>query len=350
VSGHRRLAQLPTTAIALGLVGAVELAAQQPLTAKAFLPDDHRNVMFVDLAAMRAKGVWDELEVSLLKLALHQIEKGSGMALRAIDRVTLVNEPGETGGDTRQHGGVKRLLVVEGNAALGLPRAMQEDAEAVAIGGHAARARRGELHVNPRPELYVAGHETWVRPVLEGKAGGGAPAPDVMSLLAGSEPLACFVCDVTSPSMKADLLDAAFPATSWPDGDAPTFVCMRVVATGDPDDPHLTVEAIVRHARDGAGVAVTTKAVEALRDRLTAMPALRALKPVLAGMTTKADRGDVVCSLDLGRVRNAIGHVAALGALMFVTPVEVGAEAAAVPLAPVPEPVPPIPPAGGKKR
>ena len=303
------------TLIALTVAGAA--AAQQPLTAKSFLPDDHRNVVFVDLAAMRAKGIWDELEISLLKLALQQIEQESGMALRAIDRLTMVLDPGQTTADERRDGDVKDVTVVEGNAPLGLPRWAQR-AEQLEIGGHPVLSRFGALHVSPKPELYVAGHETWVRPVLEGNPHRGVPAPDVMSLLAGCEPLAYFVLDVTTPLLRANLIAPAFPATTWSDGEAPTFVCVRAVATGDPDDPHLTIEAIVRHARDGAGVAATAKAAEALRDRLLAMPELRAVKPVLAGMTTKSDRGDVICTLDLGRMRNAIGHAATFAGLLLV--------------------------------
>ncbi len=333
----------------LTLLAAAGVPAQAALTARSFLPDDYRNVAFVDLAAMRAHGIWDELEVSLLKMVLTQIEKESGMSLRAIDRVTLVADPGTATPGARRPGDVVQLLVVEGNAALGVPRSVQQNADEVEIGGHTARSRRGELYVLPRPELYVSGHEPWVRPVLEGRARRGIPAPDLMSLLAGCDPLACFVFDVTTPLLRANLLAPAFPATSWADGEAPTFVCVRAVATGDPDDAHVTIEAIVRHVQDGPGVAVTVKAVEALRDRLSTMPELRAVKPVLAAMTTKTDRGDVVCTLDLGRVRNAIGHVAMLGSLLLVARTEPAGAEAAAPAAAVPVPVP-VPKTAPKKR
>jgi hypothetical protein len=341
------------TLCTLAAAGSAALAAQQPLPAKAFLPDEHRNVMFVDLAAMRSKAVWDEVEISLLKAMLQQLEQQTGMAMRTIDRVTAVVDPGEVGADQpRQRGDVRQVLVVEGNAALALPPAAQRSGDDVEIGGHKVRSRHGEICALVHPHLYVAGDEAWVRPVLEGTPHRGTPAPDVMSLLAGTEPLAAFVLDVTTPLLRAQLLATAFRDAVWPDGEAPTFVCLRLIATGDPDDPHLTLEGVVRHTKDGAGVAITTKAIEALRDRLGAMPELRAVKPVLAGTTTKTDRGDVQCTLDLGRVRNAIGHVAALGALMVVARAEVRVEAAAVPAVPAPAPVPaPVtPPAGEKKK
>jgi hypothetical protein len=335
----------PLLPLVLALSLATASSSQEPLAAKSFLPDDHRNVIVADLAAMRAKGIWDEMEASALKVLLAQLQKETGMAVRAIDRIVMVADPGAARPGERRRGDVQQVLVIEGNAPLGMSEAAKRFGEEVTIGGHATRSRMGELSLNPRPEVYVAGTESLVRPVLEGKPYRGTPSADVMSLLAGREgPLAYFVMDVTTPMLRANLLEPAFPDTTWPDGEGPTFVCVRLLATGDPDDPHLGIEAVVRHAKDGDGVATSQTGLEALRDRLVAMPQLRALKPVLAAMTTKADRGDVVCTLDLGRARDAVGHVAVLAGMLFVTgtearSVEVEARPAADP-APVPAPAP----------
>src|SRR5262245_62758789 len=62
------------------------LPAQSPLTAKSFLPSDYRNVVYANLAAMRDKGIWDELEASVLKAVFQQMEKEAGFELRALDR------------------------------------------------------------------------------------------------------------------------------------------------------------------------------------------------------------------------------------------------------------------------
>jgi hypothetical protein len=81
---------------------------------------------------------------------------------------------------------------------------------------------------------------------------------------------------------------------------------------------------------------VTAKGADALLERLVAMPEMRAVKPVLAKVEKKRDRGDLVYSVDLGRVRDAVGKVAMLAAPLFLGSADVQT-AEAVPATPAPE-------------
>jgi hypothetical protein len=39
----------------------------------------------------------------------------------------------------------------------------------------------------------------------------------------------------------------------WPVDDPPRVLGVKVLATGDPDDLHLTIEAVLRHKKAGSG-------------------------------------------------------------------------------------------------
>jgi len=316
------------------------LPAQSPLAAKSFLPSDYRNVVCADLAAMRNKGIWDELQASVLKTVFQQMEKEAGFELGALDRVTSVADPG-TGNSWRDTADSTRVMVFEGNASLGMPESMRQHWTEEKIGAFTVRALRDlELCVNPRPELLVFGSASVVRPVLEGKPHSGLPSADVMSLLSGrDDSLAYLVFNTALPLLRNEVLGRVFPDTPWAEGQAPAFVCVRVLATGDADDPHLGVEAVLRHAAEGAGMDVSATAADALLERLAAMPQLRTVKPLLQRVEKKRDRTDLVYSLDLGRAREAVGQVAALAGLLFkarsAEPVHATIDA---PPAPAPQP------------
>lgn len=303
-------------------------ARPRALTAQSFLPDDYRTAIRADLAAVRKRGVWDELEASVLKVAFQRLAKESGIEIAALDRVTIagVFREGEDGSETSQ------VMVLEGNVRLGMPPSVTQNWTEETIGELPARVRGREIYVSPKPELLVFGHQDQVRPVLEGKPHTGMPSPDVMSLLSGRESsLAYIVLDVAAAPLKERMLGTMFPDAAWAEGDAPTFLCVRVLATGSDDDPHLGLEAVVRHARAGAGLDVSEKAVDAFVARLVAMPQMRMVKPVLQRIEKKRDRTDLVCSVDLGRVRDAVGTVAALVAPLFLGVEQVEVRAAPVP-------------------
>ncbi len=324
----------------------VALPAQAPLAAKAFFPNDYRHIAFVDLAAMRTRGIWEELEGSVLKLMFSQIEKEAGFALRALDRVTMVGDLREGASDDRREG--TQVRVLEGNAPLGVPESVQQLWSKETLGTYEVRRRsRGssdELFVSPRPEVQVYGSMRLVEPPLLGKPSAGTPCPDVMSLLSGrNDQLAYGVFDVSGELLQKNVLAKLFPDTTWPAGEAPSFMCLRLLATGDADDPHLSVEAVLRHGKEGPGMDASSKAFDELLARLVAMPQLRSLKPVWKRVEAKRHGADLIYVTDLGRVRDAVGHVAMLGGLLFGTAVEATPTAAPAPAAPV-APAPPVAP------
>jgi hypothetical protein len=104
----------------------------------------------------------------------------------------------------------------------------------------------------------------------------------------------------------------------WPEDDMPQLLGARLLATGDEDDPHLTVEAVLRHQKAGDGIKVTEALSDGLLEKFRANPQMRLLRPLLKKVVKEVDGTDLVLRLDLGRVRNAVGHLATLALPMFM--------------------------------
>lgn len=333
----------PTMYLLAALLLPVALPGQDPKTtttlpAKAFLPDDHRMVAHVDFQTLRERGIWDELQASAMKLVFQQMEKEIGFPIASLDRVWMVGEirPDE-GGRARS----LEVTVLEGNTALTPAQASRSNWKKDTVGGHDVlrQDHRDNLLVQPRPELVVQGSEPLVRPVLEGKPFRGMPCADILSLLSGrKDQLAWFVFDVTSPEMKKNALGRMFPGTAWAEGEEPTFLCLRLVVSGDADDPHLGLEGVMRHAREGEGVAVSERAADEWLERLRKEPTMRASLPILKRVEKQRDRADLVYSVDLGRARDAVGHAATLVVPLFRPRVEAAQVAPAVEAAPAADP------------
>ena len=307
----------------VGCAAASLLPAQDPIPAKAFLLDDYRIVAFADCKALRDRGIWDDLEVSLLKLAFQQMEKEIGFPLKALDRVTMVAEPPVEGGMGVT---VRQVCVMEGKAKLGAPDSVTRGSWSKEKFGACEVWRRAgardETYACPRPEMQVFGTTDILQPVLEGKPNAGQPCADVMSLLSGrGDNLAYLAVDVSGPLLRKTVLQRLFGEAAWPEGDEPAFVLLRLRATGEADDPHLEVEAVIRHAKAAEGLAATEKLVEVWLEKTQKDPQFRALKPLWPGLQRKKDRTDLTLRLDLGRSRDAIGYVALLMA-PILRPVE----------------------------
>jgi hypothetical protein len=316
--------------------------AAKPATpsARAFLPPDYRMVVHADLVMLREREIWDELEVSLLKVAFQSMEKELGFELDKLDRVTMCAVAPD--GAVENAGQPKQVVVFEGNAPLAIPARVRRDPTTV-VGEYEVRVRahgREAWFVQPRPELVVEGDERFVRPALEGKTSDASPCPDVMSLLSGRRDLlAYYVVDIGHPSM-AQRRNEIFAGVTWPADEAPTFLCMRVVATGTADDPRLAVEAVLRHPKEGEGIASSEQGVGRLLERLRKLPQMRAALPVLKNVETSRDRTDLVLRIDLGRARDAVGHLAALLAPMLMPAEARSADVPATPVDPAPPPAP----------
>lgn len=331
----------------VGLFAVASVLAQQPVAVKAFFPDGYDTVLCADLASMRERGILDDLDATALKLVLPRIEKEIGFPIACLDRATMVVEPRVAGGKSN---GLRRLVLFEGNAPLSIP-------DRIAHGQYAAEHVAGrELHRNeistwsvfaqPQPMLQVMGHEDFVVPVLEGKKGPGMPSPDVMSLLSGRpDSLAYSLLGLSDAEARAKLLADVFEGTTWPADDEPTHILMRLHAVGEADDPHIEFEVVLRHRKVGDGIVASEAAVDAFVARFRKEGPMVSLRPVLKNVQKRRDRGDLCASVDLGRTRDAVGHLATIASQFLLA----GADVAQAAAAPVPAPVPPEPPQPPKK-
>lgn len=327
-------------ALAASLLAFAPVVAQTKpapvFTARSFLPDQYQNVAFVDLAALRDHGIQDVLDASVLKTVFTQLEKETGFPLTSLDRATQV---AVAGGDEVRH---RTVTVLEGNKELPLPPWVTGGRWTESTAGeHVLYRREGrvsDVFVCPRPNLQVFGDDEFVLPALEGKRGGGGPCPDVMSLLSGrGDHLAYAVFFLDTERNARRVLDALFPETKWPEGGKPTFFVFRLRKIGTADDPHVELELVVRHEKEGDGVTTTDAAWDALLERLKKDAGWLSFRPLLARAQKRRDHADVVVAADLGTPREAVGHAALLFGKVFARQAqEQPDEAAAAPAAPAP--------------
>lgn len=337
--------------ISLPLALACALPAQQQPTrtfaARDFLIPDYENYMFADLKKMRDREVWDELESSLLKLVFKRMEQEHGFPLADLDRVTATMSFGSA--DAPEN--VATVRVLEGNKPLPLKESLLRGRwQTGTVGAFEVwrRESRGEnLFVQPTDKMQVWGTSAALQPALEKKRV-ALPSAEVMAFLSGrSESLAGFVFGLNHPDTKKRFLEQMLGGADWPADDQPTMIGLRILATGDEDDPHLAIEAVLRHGKAGKGLQVTEGLADGLLKKFAANPELRLVRPLLKKVDKKVEGAEMVLRLDLGRVRNAVGHLAVLAMPLFL-----GGEASSAEAAPRPQKEErgqqPRPAAGGK--
>lgn len=323
-------------------------AQGKPSAARHFLHDEYRTVMFGNLKLMRDTGIWDELDGSALKLAVAMIEKELSFPLSRLDRITTTQRPlPEDGKDMTEQRRTEKIVTLEGNGDLGDPGANGDDAryQVQMVGDY--RLLEGQWSadsiVQLSPKLRVYGPTKLLKTVLMGTPRTGLPSADVLSFTAGKNNLLAYmVGDVQGHLQPRESLEAILPDAAWPDDDKPTHMCIRVLATGDEDDPHVTLELAVRHGKDAAGLVATEKAVAAALQRLRKLKEARILRPLLKKIVHERDGTDAVWRVDLGRARHAMGLLGTLAPFMFVSsssegPVQVLAPQPVVEQAPKPK-------------
>jgi hypothetical protein len=248
-------------------------------------------------------------------------------------------------GDLRR---MREVQVLEGNVPLPVQPKHRLAWAATRVGEHDVLRDndRRELYWQPTPHMQIYGSEAALSPILEAQSHNGLPCADLMSLM--SRPAVTFAgyaIDLSHPVMGRGMLAELFPQAEWPEGESPSFLCARANVTGDIDDPHIEIEATLRHTREGDGLDVTEAAADALLARLREEPRLRTLRPLLAKVEKRRNRGDLVLVVDLGRARQVVGLLAPLALPLFMPVVQ----AARVIEVQVEEPPPPPPPPEPKK-
>ena len=317
--------KLALSFVALAACTAVLPAQAKVPTARQFLFDDYTSVMSIDMKKMRDSGVWDEMTSTALKMVFGMMEKQFGFPLDALDRATLVRRFSVDGEDTKSH----EIITVEGNADLGESADVQHGRYvATDVDDYAVMLDQfipDQAMVYVTPKLLVFGPLGLLKSVLRGEPRGGLPSGDVMSFTAGQKGLLGYVVgDLRPGDMPREGLDEMLPDAAWPEDDRPTFVCIRLLVTGDEDDPHLTLEFVLRHGKDGAGLVASEKAVASALQRVREIKEARIIRPLLKKIKHERDRTDAIWRLDLGRARNAAGMLGTLSPfLMFAGAPEV---------------------------
>lgn len=305
------------------------LAQHSAPQARSFFFDNYTSVMRFDLKAMRDTGVWDEISASGLKVVRGMIKDQFGFTFEQLDRVTSLRAPKVVAG---QVVGCLEIVAIEGNDDLGQTMDMRagrcQEEQAGSYTMLLDRWTDDAAVVQVTPKLRVYGPPTMLEPVLTGKPRAGLPSGDVMSLTAAQQDvLVYFVFDLRYDDDPRGMLHEALPDTGWPADDEPTFACGRIRATGDEDDPHLTLELILRHGTDGEGLVTTEAAVGVALEKLSKLQQARLFRPLLKKVEHERDGTDAVWRVDLGRARQAFGSFNLLLPMMFMTGSEVPAQA-----------------------
>lgn len=311
-------------------VCAVALPAQaETPKAQQFLFDDYTTVMSIDMKKFRDTGVWDEIGSGPLKMVLGMVEVQFGFSFEELDQAMLVRKVSVDGDAAK----TQDIATIETSVAMGEPVDVQHARYSnVEVGDYTMMVDQWseqEAMVQVTPKLRVSGPVDVIRTVLEGEPRTGLPSGDVMSLTVGQNGmLAHGVFDFRDAALLDDLKKEILPDAEWPVDDQPTFMCFRVLVSGDEDDPHLALECVLRHGQDGAGLVASEKAVTSRLQELCELKEARLFRPLLKKVQHKRDGTDAVWRLDLGRARNVAGMLSTLAPFMLWT----GAEAVAQPL------------------
>ncbi|GAB4157530.1 MAG: hypothetical protein Fur0037_25430 [Planctomycetota bacterium] len=297
---------------------ASSVAAQAPLTAASFLPPDYEIAVLADLARMRECGIWDELDHSVLSVVLRKMEEQSGMRADDIDRVRVVIVPERRDGDSDEAAEFRILYLCEGRGDLGRSGKHEGWIEE-RIGSFDCLSSGRELLLWPAQGLRVQGRRELIEPVLTGKPWNGLPHPDLLSLLSGAaKNLAYVVAAVDTPSLRRRINIDLLQEIEWPESDPPTWLMLRLVASGTADDPGLSLQAVLRHREGKKGLSISKESVQ---ERLAeaAKNSLPALRGFWRKVELRADGVDLVAEADLGRARAGVATLAQLLAPVLLT-------------------------------
>lgn len=298
-------------------------AQNKPLVARNFHFDDYRSVIVFDLKTLRDTGVWDEMNTSSLKMTAKIFEEQLGFSIDDLDRVTMTRGKYKPEGQAEVF---EEISVLEGNADLGTGDVGTGRYNTESVGLHTLYLNQwggGDAFAVPTPKLQVYGPAELLRDVLDGKPRNGLPSADVMAFTAGKKNcLMHFLVDLKYDEMPRKELEqvvgASLEGIEWPEGDAPTMIGGRVLATGDEDDPHVTFELVVRHGTVGKGLETSEKAVDAGIRMLKKMPQARLFWPMLKRIERERSGTDAVWRVDLGRARHADGLITTLAPFLFL--------------------------------
>lgn len=309
----------------LAVVAALPAQTKTP-TARQFLLDDYTTVVHVDMKAIRESGVWEEMAASVLKALFATAEGEFGFAMDRLDRLTLVQRPRR---DSDEMPRIDEVVTVEGNGDLGTMAAVGRGRYTEQTVGDFVLLRdqwdEETAVVQVTPALRVHGTPHLLEEVLAGKPRTGLPSPDVMAFTVGRKNLLLYAIAHLPTAREAQrMVENALPG-AWPQGDKPTFVCLRALATGDTDDPHVTLELVLRHGTAGDGLVASDKAIADALAQLAKIPQARMVWPLLKKVERERDGSDAVYRVDLGRARHVGGMLTTLAPMLLFASADVQA-------------------------
>jgi len=298
----------------LGLLVAALPAQSQKLKARNFFFDGYTTVFCIDMKKVRDVGVWDDFCVGPAKMALNLTEKMGGYKFEELERVTMVRKAAVAGDGSDGDG--YEVVAIESSGVIGDLWNEFGEWSAVEVADYTLMVNEWEGHgayVRVTPNLRVSGPTEVLETVLGGELRSGLPSGEVMSLTAGQKGLLAYgVIDLRDGALLREVKENILPDADWPSDDPLALVCIRLLMRGDEDDPHVSLEVVLRHRKDGAGLVASEAAVTLALQKLRARKEARMFLPLLKKVQRSRDATDAVWRLDLGRARVAAGMLSTL--------------------------------------
>ncbi len=291
-----------TAAVACAL--AALASAQSRPSGRDFLPLDYHAEAFVDLDALRALGLTDDLERNLaygaFRSTLHREYGIDTEDLRRIRVAARFGDPGAMDMTEDNEHSVTRITVFDGEPGLRLADPLKLEASPTAVTSPATLWRErgfgGTAWYSPRPGLVIVGSTPSVEAAATGSRTGGVPQPELMPFTIERGALA-YLAAVRGRLPQAEWNQLSGLPTDWfLEQDPIEAIGLRL----QHDDGRLALVLRVEFSRGNGGSAhFATQLREALR-HASALPTAALLAPLLEELNVEVTPRALRGTLDLG--------------------------------------------------
>lgn len=304
-----KFAQCLRALIAAPALLCIEAPAQQPFRAADYLPNDYRNVAFIDFAQARSTGVWKQLRAGGLDAALGWASLGLGVGFDDLDSLKFVAQRVASRGIASHY---VDTWILRGNKPFGSPGSSSPDQwVSERVGGLLLRYRHGATdgRLAAADDALVLGGVERLRALAKEPQRRGYPCPDILSLMSARKQGLLANLVYAFEVDDGDMIPGLLPDQAWEDGARPQFALLRLSATSTPEGPLLSLELVLRHPKAGDGVALTKHALEAGLREVLADPRYSAYRKALSKHRSEIDGSDFSITFDLGQARAVAGLV-----------------------------------------
>jgi len=288
--------------------------AAQALTPESFRPESPQAEIRIAFDVLKERGIWEELEHSLLAPMLKMAEANLGFGIGQLDDFRIwIRVPADESGQRQR---VKRVFVMSGD--IGWPKDT-EDWDVSRVGDFEAKSQReSDIMVKIGEGMLVQGSRELIEPMVLGKTRPGLPGAEQMSMLAARHPalLHLYADLVAARQSNGDF--GFLTEVDYPEDDPAAHLTIRLAAIGDDEDEQrLELQAMVRHPKGEAGLRVTQQAAKEWIEELESHQQLAGLKHIWSAIEFETKGADLIAKLDLGRPRDAIGKIAQIAVPFF---------------------------------